>query len=550
MTKRLTRSIGTVCATALLATGFANTPQQSMADNDFLKGLAVGIGGALIVNESKKAKKKQAAPRPKAVKKAAPAGPRPTIATFPTTRDQVRDYQARLNSLGFNAGAPDGLYGGKTRTAVSQFQASIGAAPTGKLTEADASMLFQQSNQFAAGLAATATPNGLAGNPQAGFAAPQPVVTNPAFPAPSANGQLVAAPAPTFPAVGGTPQGALAANPALPAPAPNAAGQVAAAPGTAFPTLGGTGQAPAGTAQVATAPTTTFPTLGGTAQAAPAANPAFPTVGSATQQAPTGNAPAFPQVGDAAPAGTLAAAPQQTSTFPVLGGAVAGATAAEATQTLPNAAGIAEAQPPSGDATIALAAAPQVALPDTAVERFSILGLSTGQPLEEALTTLESEGYGSCKTIDAITHCLTAAGANQDIVSIHAMKMADGTQHVAALSRRIEFGQPMQKADLSSMMADRYAGLLAAPANLVGTADCMAMGRIATSSSTELADEIMTEDNGALAKMIDNCGHFSRIVFGAGTEQSAVDYLSIFLFDGAVFAASPERPKAAAPIKF
>lgn len=469
----------------------------------------MGIGGALIVNEANKANKRkqqQAQPQRQVVKKRAPAGPRPTIATFPTTRDQVRDYQARLNSMGFNAGAPDGLYGGKTRTAVAQFQTTIGAAPTGKLAESDASMLFQQSNQIATGLAAVGTTPAM---PQTGV-----------LPAPNANGQLVATPAPSFPAIGGAGQVAPAANPTFPAPVAPGAGQMAAAPNPAFP-------APAGAGQVAAAPGTAFPALGGAVQAAPAANPTFPTVGGVAPAAPATNAPAFPQVGATNPVGTLAAAPA----FPSVSGTPA-------------------PQQPANTAAIALAAAPQVALPAQDVERFSVLGLSTGQPLDAALAALAGEGYGSCETIGAVSHCVTQAGANQDIVSIHAMSMADGTKQVAALSRRIEFGQPMQTTQLATMMSDRYANLLAAPGYMVATADCAAVERIAKGSSTGLADEIMTEDNPGLAELVDNCSHFSRIVFGENTGEASVDHLSIFLFDGGVFAASPERPTGAAAIKF
>ncbi|WP_224825986.1 peptidoglycan-binding protein [Cognatishimia sp. MH4019] len=514
MTTTFKRYIGTVCATALLATGAVHAPQKASADNDFIKGLAVGIGGALIVNEANKANKKrqqQAKPKRKVVKKA-PAGPRPTIATFPTTRDQVRDYQARLNSMGFNAGAPDGLYGGKTRTAVTQFQTSIGAAPTGKLTESDASILFQQSNQIATGLAAMGTAPAM---PQNGLA-----------PAPNAAGQIVAAPAPAFPTVGAVGQTAPAATPTFPASTAPAPGQLAAAPGTAFPTLGGT------------------------SQAEPAANPAFPTTGAVTPTAPAANAPAFPQVGGA-PAGTLAAAPgavAPTTTFPALGtAAVAGAAVATA-PTFPS---VAAPQPQdTGNAALALAAAPKVELPQQEIEKFSILGLATGQPLDDALSTLATEGYGSCETIGTITHCVTQAGSNQDIVSLHAMVMQDGSKQVAALSRRIEFGQQMPKAQLATMMSDRYANLLAAPSHMIATADCMGQTQLVQASASGLSEDIMSEDNPALAGLIDNCAHFSRIVFGENTGEATVDNLSIFLFDGGIFAASPNRPTGAAAIKF
>jgi peptidoglycan hydrolase-like protein with peptidoglycan-binding domain len=525
MTQRLRNSISTICATTLVATGLAQAPTPASADGDFLKGLAVGIGGAIIVNEANKKKNNQTK---KVVRQTAPSGPRPTIATFPTTRDQVRDYQARLNTLGFNAGVPDGLYGGKTRSAVSQFQMNIGSAATGVLTEADASILLQQSNQFAQGLATAGTTNAFTAATQPGaFPAPQPVIGGAQVP--GAAGQLAVAPTPTFPALGGT--NPAAAQPGLPAPVAPGTGQVAAAPGATFPTIGATGQA------------------------APSAAPTFPTIGAPETQAPGTGAPAFPQVGAAVPQGTLAAAPSTgtaapASTFPAIGAPAGGTAVAQAAPTFPSVPATGQEPQADAGAMVALAAVPQVELPTEPSERFSILGISTGQSLDTAMTLLASEGYSSCKTIETITHCLTAAGANQDIVSLHAMPMADGTKQVAALSRRITFGQPIQTAQLSGMMADRYAGLLQAPGNIVGTADCLSDKLLTEGGSSDLAEVIMLEKSAGLASIVDNCGHFSRIVFGDNSGQDAVDQLSIFLFDGTVFAASPERPTAQAPIKF
>ncbi len=43
----------------------------------------------------------------------------------------VAAIQMQLNSLGYNAGPPDGVYGAGTRNAVAQFQANNGLAPDG-----------------------------------------------------------------------------------------------------------------------------------------------------------------------------------------------------------------------------------------------------------------------------------------------------------------------------------------------------------------------------------------------------------------------------------
>ena len=133
-------SLATTCAAALVAGSLATAPTR-VAANDFLEGVAGALIGAAIANEVNKKKSKPKTVT-RTVSKPKPAGPRPTIAVFATTRTEVRDYQTRLNTLGYNAGAPDGIYGGKTKRAVMAFQTSIGAAATGVLSQADASILI------------------------------------------------------------------------------------------------------------------------------------------------------------------------------------------------------------------------------------------------------------------------------------------------------------------------------------------------------------------------------------------------------------------------
>lgn len=60
-----------------------------------------------------------------------------------------QEIQRRLNLLGFDAGFPDGRFGGKTRTAIAGFQQSIGRPVTGKITESEVAALYDQTNNGA-----------------------------------------------------------------------------------------------------------------------------------------------------------------------------------------------------------------------------------------------------------------------------------------------------------------------------------------------------------------------------------------------------------------
>ena len=51
----------------------------------------------------------------------------------PAMSDTVSSAQRMLNQLGYNAGAVDGSYGGKTRTALEKFYADNGSSYDGKL---------------------------------------------------------------------------------------------------------------------------------------------------------------------------------------------------------------------------------------------------------------------------------------------------------------------------------------------------------------------------------------------------------------------------------
>lgn len=240
--------------------------------------IAVGVGAGLLFNEWMKTQSQSS------------SRPRSGSQQNNVEREQRREIQRRLNQLGFNAGTPDGIFGSRTRAAISAYQATIGTVPTGELTEAQIIHLYQLTTP---GAVVTPAP-GMANAPQ--------------FPATGVPGAMQP-PAPQFPSVGGAPAGQPGA-PTFPA-----VGGGAAAPsgGAQFPSIGGTpanGQ-PAGPQ---------FPTVGGAPNAGPATGSQFPAVGGEGQAAPAGG-PQFPAVTGN---GEGVAPPM----FPAVGGEGAGAPSA------------------------------------------------------------------------------------------------------------------------------------------------------------------------------------------------------------------------------
>ncbi len=55
---------------------------------------------------------------------------------------KVRRMQSALNTLGYDAGAPDGIYGRKTAQAVERYQSTIGEEVTGSLTDDQSALLL------------------------------------------------------------------------------------------------------------------------------------------------------------------------------------------------------------------------------------------------------------------------------------------------------------------------------------------------------------------------------------------------------------------------
>lgn len=219
----MTVSPGKFAIALCLATSLTTVPV--LAQQRLMEGI-LGIGGAIMLNEMAKSNQRQR-PTQRATR-VDPAAARMAA----EQREQTSLVQSRLNALGFDAGVPDGVSGPKTRRAISTFQLSIGATPTGALSAEQIAVLYQQSAGFGAGspppgqfpgLATAAPGPAPAAFPSLGAPAAAAPMQSSAFPALGAPG--AAAPPPgQFPAIAtpAAPQG-VAAFPTLAAPTTTAA---------------------------------------------------------------------------------------------------------------------------------------------------------------------------------------------------------------------------------------------------------------------------------------------------------------------------------------
>jgi localization factor PodJL len=59
-------------------------------------------------------------------------------------KQAVRNIQLILNKNGYDAGSPDGVMGGKTKSAIADFQKANGMEPTGEVNEALVTALLKK----------------------------------------------------------------------------------------------------------------------------------------------------------------------------------------------------------------------------------------------------------------------------------------------------------------------------------------------------------------------------------------------------------------------
>lgn len=120
----------TLPAAAVIA-GLSLTPvETAQADSgDFIAGIAAGVVGAAIIGSSKKKKRGKKRYYKKKY-------------SNPSVRGDA-NIQRALNAFGFDAGTPDGLFGKRTRAAISRYQLRRGDEASGYLTATQRAELLQ-----------------------------------------------------------------------------------------------------------------------------------------------------------------------------------------------------------------------------------------------------------------------------------------------------------------------------------------------------------------------------------------------------------------------
>lgn len=109
-------------ATAIITLSIAASPLRPVMAGDLGAGLIGALIGGVIVSEAMKDKRR----------KTASSG----------VREQRRQTQVALNYFNFPAGVPDGVFGARTRTAISNYQYYLGFPATGALTDYENTFLL------------------------------------------------------------------------------------------------------------------------------------------------------------------------------------------------------------------------------------------------------------------------------------------------------------------------------------------------------------------------------------------------------------------------
>lgn len=466
---------GTVFSSvAVLALCYA--PPAEAGKKGFLAGAAVGAVGTIIIQELTKGGSRPARKHRRRYRGSGNPAPvaRTTIATFPTTRDEVRDYQSSLNALGFDAGTPDGIAGRRTRAAVAEFQATIGSPETGRLSRHDAAELQRRSGQplLSAGPDGSSIENG----------GPMPTINT-----------VGGAPQPSFPTI---PLAGGAAATAATDGGQNQFSQFPAAGATDSSsgfsaTLGNAGNSSNTANSAGSSPAPTFPVVG------------LPQTGTAQQVAPS-----FPVIAtpDTDGLGSNPVSPELPTVTDGSGGNLSTAALTQEVE--------------AGGAM------------ETTSLEFDILGVSVGQAKDAALSTLAKEGYENCDTSGEVVICEKRNKALNDKVLI-----GTGTapaDRVYLVARDLEFKKPMATSILTGRMSESYSAILGQPDNVIASAECRSTVMGMTGESTSAGLAFAGTDPASMTDVARECASYSGIRFrNEGSDK--VRGATITLFSGAMW---------------
>jgi peptidoglycan hydrolase-like protein with peptidoglycan-binding domain len=423
----------------------AATTGSALANDDLVRGL-MGLGAAIIINESQR---DRARPQYRPRNREPSAAYRARQQERAEQREARAEIQRRLNVLGFDAGYPDGVFGPRTRRAIARFQESVGQQPDGKISEDEIALLYQRSD-------------GISGMSRSAEAAPMPPILG-------NQGGGQAASAGSFPAIDG------AAN-------------TQQATGGGFPTLGSAGAAQAS----ASGGFPTFATPSGVAPQAPAR--AFPTLGAApsgaspagTEMPVLGNSPvqpqaAFPTLASGAAATSeeqpmpgLGAAPQQADeAMPVIGGGAA-----------------ASADPATIVATTFAEQRARTIYAEP-TEQPAVLSISLGQPSEGLADRLDKEGFSICdETAAGRIACQRGTDSLNDEIAV----WSDAEAGAWAITRTIVFTQPAPADLVLGQFRERYPDITDKPGRVVASGELCHAAQLSVGDIGALIDRIAGVD--------------------------------------------------------
>ncbi len=507
-----------LAALFLASTSYTSTPVQA-GSKEFIGGVAVGVGGVLLLDHLTRDRRKTRRSKQRRSKKYYRSNSRRSnsgsargggIAEVPTSREQVSDYQRRLNTLGYDAGPPDGVSGPRTRRAVADFQASIGTSPSGRLTQNDIAVLLQQTGTplvpggYVAGNTQTFPSPQLAGSQQ-GFATIAPAAPDqvpgvtPTFPlAPSGYNQQQIPGTTTFPVIAAQP------------------GNAPAAATATFPgiTASSSGFAPA------PAPATAFPTVPPGPATQTAAAPAFPAItgNETTPQADATSAFAALKNNGAntASPGFVPAAPepaiQEVPKFAAV--STTGTSIDNTPAAMPNVFSYKENRP-------------------------KIFGITPGDALDSSVAKLEAQGFSECNKEAGTIICVKNTAATVDEVFISHTESPDGAQDMVYLAaRKISFAKPVSYRFMLEKMSTAYPKLLQFPNYTVTENSCrnVVNDKTSTPLSTHLSAKIADDEN--LEAFLSACPYYYSIRLQSDGLENLLKTATITFFDGASLAES------------
>ncbi len=146
-----------IAVTLGVTPGVGSAPAYADGGDALVGGIIGGIIGGAIVNESQKKKRTTTV-----VRKSASSG------MTTAQREANREVQVALNYFGYPVGTPDGVLGRNSRSAISDYQMTLGYPATGQLTEYERTLLVGSYHRGVAGGAMTmqqaaANPMGMRG---------------------------------------------------------------------------------------------------------------------------------------------------------------------------------------------------------------------------------------------------------------------------------------------------------------------------------------------------------------------------------------------------